>query len=52
MQKPRYNSHARDLKPFEPGTTVWVQNAETGEWDGTAKIITRVRNLQNRVVEW
>ena len=41
-QKARYDLHAGDLKPFESGATIWMQNADTGKWDDTAKIISRV----------
>ena len=42
-QKARYDSSAKDLKPFEPGTLVWIQNADTGKWDDMGKIMCQVR---------
>ena len=48
-QKARYNLHARDLEPFESGAKIWVQNADTGNWDNTAKIIGRVRTRTYKI---
>ena len=48
-QKRQYNVHAKDLMPFEPGTKVCVQNAETKEWDGYAEIVCRVRNRTYKI---
>ena len=48
-QKARYDRNAKDLKPFEKGTLIWVQNAETGKWDVTAKIICRVRKRTYKI---
>ena len=48
-QKARYDLNAKDLKPFEPGTLVWVQNAETGKWDDRAKIMFQVRKRTYKI---
>ena len=48
-QKARYDAHAKDLKSFDPGTLIWVQNAETGKWDDTAKIICKTRKRTYKI---
>ena len=48
-QKTRYNLHAKDLKPFEPGTVVWIQNADTGKWDTSGNVICQLRNRTYKI---
>ena len=43
-RKRRYDANAKDLKPFDPSTMVWVQNCETGRWDDKAEVLHRIRN--------
>ena len=48
-QKVRYDRNAKDLKPLEPETLIWVQNSETKKWDDTAKIICRIRKRTYKI---
>ena len=48
-QTVRYDRNAKDLKPLEPETLIWVQNSETKKWDDTAKIICRIRKRTYKI---
>ena len=42
-QKLRYDNGAIELKKLQPGTMVWIQDAESGEWDQKGIIEKHVR---------
>ena len=42
-QKLRYDNGAKELKKLQPGTMVWIQDAESGEWDQKGIIEKHVR---------
>ena len=48
-QKHGYDQHAKDLKLMEPGTEIWIQNPDTGQWEDNGKIISKVRKRTYRI---
>ena len=50
MRKMRYDKRSKTLKVLNPGTEVWVQNVDTGEWDQKGTIKNHVRKRSYEVL--
>ena len=49
-RKSKFDQTSKNLKPLNPGTTIWVQNSETKRWEDKAKVIAKVRNRTYKIM--